>query len=47
MGDQLKVTAKVSGKKISLVLKAKPIKTKKVKATVTAFFLVKGTNAEG
>ncbi|MFC7361162.1 hypothetical protein [Nocardioides astragali] len=46
VGYQPKLKAKVSGKKIALVLKAKPLKAKKVKATVVVYEVV-GTKANG
>lgn len=46
VGYQPKLKAKVSGKKIAITLKAKPLKAKKVKATVVVYEVV-GTKANG
>lgn len=46
VGYQPKLTAKVSGKKIAITLKAKPLKAKKVKATIVVYEVV-GTKANG
>ncbi len=46
VGYKPKLKAKVSGKKIALLLKAKPLKSKKVKATVVVYEVV-GKKANG
>jgi hypothetical protein len=46
VGYKPKVKAKVSGKKIALTIKAKPLKAKKTNASVVVFE-VKGKNADG